>query len=336
MRKFHQIASAAAILGLSLVGHLSLSPLAAEAQTVTSLPAPLVTAQWLHDHLDQVTVVDIRDNMQRLTAEPRFNVDAAGKKTLAETGGHIPGAISVDFTKIRQTRVVNGVNLTAMMPTKEAFQATMDASGLNKQRPIVIVAVGDTVDSMDMATRLFFQLKYFGEDNIAVLNGGTNGWLNAGYQINSDPIKASHGDWVATDERKDILATTEDVKAAIGGHSNQLVDARPTAQFFGITKSPVVTAAGHLEGARSFPTEVMTRPAGGAQEFLSEKQYRTILQQLQIDPDRASISYCNTGHLGSGAWFVMHEIFKNRTAKLYAGSMNEWTHLGNPVIGLQQ
>jgi thiosulfate/3-mercaptopyruvate sulfurtransferase len=335
MRKtVSKIALAASVLALSLAGYWPLFPLAGAAQTATSLSNSLVTAQWLHDHLDQVTVIDVRDNMQRLTVEPRFSVDAAGKKTLVETGGHIPGAISVDFTKIRQARVVNGVSLNAMMPTKEAFQATMDAAGLNKQRPIIIAAVGDAVDSMDMATRLFFQLKYFGEDNIAVLNGGTNGWLNAGNAISTDPINAGHGDWAATAERKNILATTDDVKAAIRSRSAALVDARPTAQFFGIVKSPAVTAAGHLQGARSFPTEAMTRPTGGAQEFLTEKQYRTILTQLRINPDRASISYCNTGHLGSGAWFVMHEIFKNPAAKLYAGSMNEWTHLGNPVVGL--
>ncbi len=327
------ITAAALVVGAS---SMSVS-VAAQGETATSLPGPLISAQWLHDHSNQVTVIDIRDDMKRLTAAPTFNVDNnTGKKTLAETGGHIPGALSVDFTKIRETREVSGIKLNAMMPTKEFFQKAMDDAGVDKGMTIVIAPIGNSVDSLDMATRLFFQLKYFGDDNIAVLNGGTNGWINAGYPVSTDPIAAKQGNWVATADRKEMLATTDDVKASVKKHTAQLVDARPTAQFFGIAKSPVVTAAGHLAGAASFPTEAITKPADGAQEFMGAKDYRAIFKQQNISSEQPTIAYCNTGHLASGAWFVSHEILKNEHAKLYAGSMNEWTHLNNPVVGLPE
>ncbi len=309
----------------------------AQAETATALPGPLVSAQWLHDHLDQVTVIDIRDDMKRLTEQPTFAVNnATGKKTLVETGGHIPGALSVDFAKIRETREVAGIKLGAMMPTKEFFQKTMDDSGVDKGATIVIVPVGNSVDSLDMATRLFFQLKYFGDDNIAVLNGGTNAWIGAGYPVSTDPIAPKPGNWAATAERKDMLATTDDVKASLRRHDAQFVDARPMAQFFGIAKSPVVTAAGHLAGAHSFPTEVITKPDGPAYMFMSAKDYRAIFAQQNIKATGPTIDYCNTGHLASGAWFVSYEILGDRRAKLYAASMNEWTHLNNPVVGLPE
>jgi len=301
------------------------------------LPGPLVTAQWLHDHADGITVIDIGDNAQRLTTAPKFVVDPkTGARTLTETGGHIAGALFVDFSTIREERTIDGVKLVAMMPTKESFEKVMDAAGLEKGKTIVIAPVGDSVESLDMATRLLFQLKYFGEDKVAILNGGTNAWLGAGYPVSTDAVPTRKGDWAATAERKEILATTDDVKASLHDHATQLVDARPTAQFFGIIKSPVVAAAGRVEGARSFPTEVVTAPAGAARQFLTEKQYRAIFQQQGINPDQPSISYCNTGHYGSGAWFVAHEILGQKGAKLYAGSMNEWTNLKNPVVGLPQ
>ncbi len=334
-----RLAIAATIAASALaVGASSMNvAVAAQAETATSLPGPLVSAQWLHDHINQVTVIDIRDDMKRLTVEPTFNVDnATGKKTLAETGGHIPGALSVDFGKIRETRQVDGVKLNAMMPTKEFFQKAMDDAGVSKGTTIVIAPIANSVESLDMATRLFFQLKYFGDDNIAVLNGGTNSWISAGYPISTDPIVAKQGDWAATAERKELLATTDDVKASLKHHAAQLVDARPIAQFFGIAKSPVVTAAGHVAGAASFPTEAITKPADGAQEFMDAKDYRAIFKQQSISSERPTIAYCNTGHLASGAWFVSHEILKNEHAKLYAGSMNEWTHLNNPVVGMPE
>jgi len=307
----------------------------AQAETAATLPGPLVNVQWLHDHLDQVTVIDIRDDMKRLTAQPDFTVDkATGKKTLVETGGHIPGALSVDFAKIREVREVDGIKLNAMMPTKEFFQKTMDEAGVDKGMTIVIVPVGNSVDSLDMATRLFFQLKYFGDDNVAVLNGGTNAWIAAGYPVSTDPIVPKDGNWAAAAERTEMLATTDDVKVSLKRHNSQLVDARPMAQFFGITKSPVVTAGGHLVGARSLPTEVITKPQGGAHMFMTAKEYRAIFAQQNIKATGSTIDYCNTGHLASGAWFVSYEILGDKRAKLYAGSMNEWTHLNNPVVGL--
>jgi len=43
-------------------------------------------------------------------------------------------------------------------------------------------------------------------------------------------------------------------------------------------------------------------------------------------------TYCNTGHLASGTWFVLHELAGNRQARLYDGSLNAWALSGHPVV----
>lgn len=310
---------------------------AAHAAGAAGLPGPLVTAQWLKDHQNEVTVVDIRDDMKTFTAEPKFGVDKkTGMKSLVETGGHIAGAISVDFSKIREERVVDGVKIKAQLPTLENFQKVMDDFGLNKtDKPLVIVATGETVDSMDMATRLYFQLRYFGEahGNIAILNGGVNAWIQAGYPVSTEKTTTTKGDWLATGEDRNILATLEQVKDGLRNGSDQFIDARPTAQFLSIVKAPVDKTAGHLAGARSFPTDAIVKPIGATREFMSAEDYKKIYAQLNIDPNAPTVSYCNTGHLASGAWFVFSEIMGNKNSKLYAGSMIEWTNLGNPTVG---
>lgn len=311
--------------------------LLARAEAAGSVPGPLVAPQWLNEHLKDVVVIDLRDDLKPMTAEPKFKTDAAtGKKSLVETGGHIPGAISVDFTKIRETRAVEGMSLTAMLPTKEYFEKIMQDAGLDKGAAIVIAPVGQNIESLDMATRLFFQLKYFGEDNVAVLNGGTNGWIAAGFAVSTDATAPKKGNWVATAERKEILATTDDVKRAVSDGKTQLLDARPVAQYYGLAKSPVVLAAGHVSGARSLPSETVSRPVDGAQRFMTAEAYRVLFKQQGIDPSNATIAYCNTGHYASGGWFIAHEILGNKNARMYAGSMNEWTHLKNPVVGLPE
>lgn len=302
-----------------------------------ALPGPLVTAQWLADNLDKVQVIDVGDDKDRLVAPPKYVVDKkTGAKKLVEAGGHIAGARYVDFAKIREEQVVQGVKLKSMMPTKESFEKVMADAGVDKSKPIVIVSPAENVSSLDMATRLYFQLKYFGDDKIAVMNGGLNAWLGAGLPVVTDPIAPKQGDWKATAERKEILATTDDVKAAMKDGSTTFIDGRPVAQYYGISKSPVVKAGGHLEGAKLLPAEAIAAPVGTSTQFMGPKQYTAIYKSQGIDASKASISYCNTGHFASGAWFVASEIMGQKNAKMYAGSMNEWTNLGNPVVGLPQ
>jgi thiosulfate/3-mercaptopyruvate sulfurtransferase len=59
-----------------------------------------------------------------------------------------------------------------------------------------------------------------------------------------------------------------------------------------------------------------------------------VLSALGIKPQAGAISYCNTGHMAAGAWFVLSEIMQIDGVRLYDGSMHEWTTLGRPVVGL--
>ncbi|OIQ80958.1 translation initiation factor IF-2 [mine drainage metagenome] len=116
-----------------LIGAGIVAAAAAQMASAASLPGPLVTPQWLNANKDAVTIIDIRDEPKTFTEEPKFDVDAKTKvKTLAKTGGHIEGAIPVDFGKIREERTVDGVKIKAQLPTAEFFTKAMDDAGLNK------------------------------------------------------------------------------------------------------------------------------------------------------------------------------------------------------------
>ncbi|MGA8010731.1 MAG: sulfurtransferase, partial [Thiomonas sp.] len=103
-----------------LIGMSIIAAAAAQAAGAATLPGPLVTPQWLNANKDAVTIVDVRDDAKTFSEEPKFDVDAKTKvKTLAKTGGHIAGAIPVDFGKIREERTVDGVKIKAQLPTAE-------------------------------------------------------------------------------------------------------------------------------------------------------------------------------------------------------------------------
>jgi thiosulfate/3-mercaptopyruvate sulfurtransferase len=185
-----------------------------------------------------------------------------------------------------------------------------------------------------MAARLYWTLKTYGEKDIALLDGGNVGWLAADLPVSTAPMATvAVGDWTAGELDKTWLAHIDDLKPA--GAAPMLIDARPSPQYHGLYfKKPSVAAGGHVAGALSFPIDMQTRQVGLAQTFMTPAQYAKVLSALDIKPQPGAISYCNTGHMAAGAWFVLSEIMKIDGVRLYDGSMHEWTTLGRPVVGL--
>lgn len=309
---------------------------AARAAGAAGLPGPLVGAQWLHEHLDEVTVLTVADGDQTslYTAAPRLGADHA----VQQVGGHIPGSLLLDFGSIRQSRVEDGQTLQALLPEAGFFGEAMDKAGLRTSRPVVIAALGDGVNALDMGARVYFQLRYFGQprEAVALLNGGTAAWLQAGYAVSTAAAPTARGDWKPGRPDAAILATLEQVRQGLDSGAVQFIDARPTPQYLGIEQPPIDRSAGHLPGAKSFPTDAIVATRDGVTRFLTARDYEWMFANYDISTHAPTITYCNTGQLASGAWFVAREILGNRQARMYANSMNEWTHLGHPTVGLPE
>lgn len=313
---------------LSLALALFASPLWA-----ATLPGPVVSAQWLQEHRAEVVVLDVRSDLDAFTAAPEYGTDPkTGAKVLETLGGHIPGARLVDFEKTRVSRMIDGKKIDKLLPSSDEVQALMRSLGVNAGDALVITAQGESFDEVDMAARLYWTLKTDGHRDLALLDGGNAAWVAAGYAISTDASpQLAEGDWLA---RRDPawLAEMDDVHP--GRSSPLLVDARPLQQYLGIYfKKPAVAAGGHVKGAVNFPPDVQLRPSGRAQMFMTAAQYRDVLGDIGVHPKRRVIVYCNTGHMAAGAWFVLSEIMGVKEARLYDGSMHEWTSFGRPVVG---
>lgn len=295
------------------------------------LPGPVVSPQWLLQHQTEVNIVDVRSDPASFTKEPTFTTDK-GVKSLSTLGGHIPGALLLDFEKVRVPRMIDGREIKWMLPDQQAFQSLMRSIGVKAKRPTVIVPEGAAGADADMAARVYWSMKVYGDDKLAILDGGTTGWLQQGLAHNASPSAAAEGNWVATQARMRYVASSADVAKAIG--KAQIVDARPMPFYVGLVKKPNIGAAGHIKGAVNLPPELRTTMTDGSEHYLKAGQYKAIFKHLDLNPAKPSITYCNTGHLAAGAWFVLSEVMKNPHTRLYDGSMYEWTTEKHPVIGL--
>jgi thiosulfate/3-mercaptopyruvate sulfurtransferase len=319
---------------------LLLAPLAllwaALSQAASLLPGPVVDSAWLAAHLDEVQIFEVRGNIKSFTAKPEFETDAkTGKKVLVEVGGHIPGARLMDTKPLRVDKKIGDLTVKYMLPEPAAFEKLMQAAGVDAERPIVLVPVGVDVVDLDDALRAYWQLKVYGEDQIAVLDGGMAVWLLEARAHSSEAVAAKVGNWrVKADRRAQYGAESEDVAAAIAAKSATLIDGRDLRSFHGLAQRDYVHAAGHIPGAKSLPPELLTKPvAGGAVKLHSLATYRGIAAATGVDADKPSIAYCNSGHLSSGPWFVMSELLGHKNARLYDGSMHQWTLEKRPVEG---
>jgi thiosulfate/3-mercaptopyruvate sulfurtransferase len=292
-----------------------------------TLPGPLVDTSWLAENKESVVVLDVRKGVESFAGEPVYKKDKkTGKKKLDKVAGHIPGAVLVDYKKVRATREIDGKNVEKLIPEKQEFEALIQSLGVNDDSAVVIVSEG--VDNLDMtmATRLYWQLKYFGHDDLAILDGGIAQWLQNGHKTVGEPAKAveTKGNWTAKTQRDEMLATTEEVLEAVKTGNVQLVDNRPLSQYLGVYKKSDVNAEGHLPGAKSFPNELMTGPKHKA-KFQSNEELAELNKVMGIDSEKPSITYCNSGHLASGGWFILHELMGNKNVQLYDGSLHEYT-----------
>jgi thiosulfate/3-mercaptopyruvate sulfurtransferase len=267
---------------------------------------PLVTPQWLNGHLADadLVVLDIRSA-----------IDGGGAQAYA--AGHIPKSVHSDYDKAGWRVTRN--NVPFMVPTVPELEKLIGDLGIDEDSHVVVVPAGVSVLDLGSATRTYWTLKYAGVKNISILDGGIAAWRMAGLPLETGTNAPSPKIFTATID-KSILAEAADVESIEGKGGATLVDARPASFFLGKEKAPASKAYGRIPGALNIDSA----------EFYDSESNRlkpkaALAVVANTAPAGPVVNYCNTGHWASTDWFVFHELLGRKEAKLYAGSMVEWT-----------
>jgi len=309
----------------------------------SQVPGPLVDTEWLKSNLDQVVILDVRNDVKSFDSKPKgaeaVNPCGVGKakKGPVKVAGHIPGAVLVPWKQVTTKRKVGGKDIKVLLPEKDDFERLMQKSGVNADSMVVITSKGEAVINTALAARLYWTMKYYGFDNVALLDGGTAQWMKDKQEIEYGRSRARKGNFKATAERTEILASTDDVmKLAEGQTEGQLLDSRSTPEYLGLTASGKFVAPGvkgHVAGAKSFPVDLYANSLGVATLY-DKNQIQQTSELLGVDTAKPTIAMCNSGVFSSLAWFVMHELLGNENVRIYDGSMHEWSHTGKPVVSM--
>lgn len=299
------------ILGAMLFSAVAAAS-AAGAHAATAVP-PLVTPAWLGSHASdsKVVVLDIRSAIDGSTPE-------------AFTQGHIPGAVHSDYDKGGWRVERNGVPF--MVPTKAELEKLIGELGIDEDSHVVVVPAGVSYSDFGAAARTVWTLKYAGVANVSILDGGLAAWKAAGLKLETGARAPSPAIFSATIDNS-ILAVASDVeKIETSGHAT-LIDARPAPFYNGKEKTPQSQAYGHIPGAVSLDSAEFYDIA--ANRLKPTAELAALANHLPAGP---AVTYCNTGHWAATDWFVLHELLGRSNARLYAGSMVEWTSNANRPV----
>ncbi|WP_078596041.1 sulfurtransferase [Evansella clarkii] len=279
-----------------------------------------VDTEWLDKRLDD-------PDLRLIDATTFLKIPEDGGQAEAWPGKeaydkeHIPGAV---FADILSELSDPEAELPFTVPPRDKFIEKMSELGVGDGTYVVIYdqgpLVGVPVVASYWASRLAWQLKYEGFDNVAVLEGGLPKWKDEGRPVTDKPGAYPKGNFKG-ERRPELLATKEDVKRAMDDKDTVLINSLSEADFLGETNT--YARNGHIPGSKNvFFGDLSDMES---KELHDEEDLReTFVKTGALDPDKKVITYCGGGIAATWNALVLNKLGQKNVA-IYDGSMNEWT-----------
>lgn len=273
---------------------------------MTRLPHPLVSAQRLRQRLESgepITLLDVRWVLGGQSQRP------------AHVEGHLPGSRWVEFEESLASRPGHGgIGGRHPLPDRMAFQGAMRAAGVTNDAPVVVY---DAATSL-AAARCWWLLRFFGKQDVQVLDGGYEAWVSAGGGVEQgEAAPARPGDFVATDRN---LSVVDAEGAAQLAERHLLIDARASERFGGHHET-VDPVAGRIPGAINIPALSCVGPDG---RFLPTDDLAMRFTAKGLPTHQRVGVYCGSGVQAMHLALALEVSGVFDDPAVYVGSWSDW------------
>jgi thiosulfate/3-mercaptopyruvate sulfurtransferase len=266
----------------------------------------LISTATLAHHLDDPAWVIV---------DCRFALDDPARGERAYEQGHIPGALYAHLERDLTGTVIPGKTGRHPLPSVAHLVERLSAWGIDAN--VHVVAYDDSGGSM--AARLWWLLRWLGHDAVAVLDGGWPCWRAEGRPFRRGRECRSPRRFLPR-LRPELVASAEDVMAALNDPNVRLLDSRSPERYRG-EHEPIDPVAGHIPGALSAPYLDNLDARG---RFRPAAELRARFERLLGSPPPSRvIFYCGSGVTAAhNVLAFLHAGLGE--AQLYAGSWSEW------------
>ena len=274
-----------------------------------SNPDSLVSTQWVADHGSDANV--------RLV---EVDVDTA-----AYEQGHIAGAVGWNWQSQLQQSVRRDI------PSKAEMEQLLGSAGIDNNTTVVLY--GD--NNNWFACWAFWQLKYYGHNDVKIMNGGRAKWTAENRPLTTDAPNQAAKTYQASAPNQNLRAYRDQVLASVNAGNIALVDVRSPDEYAGILLAPPnlpqegAQRGGHIPGAANIPWAQAANEDG---TFKSADELQQLYGGKGIDGSKETIAYCRIGERSSHTWFVLTQLLGHSNVRNYDGSWTEWGSIvGAPI-----
>ena len=272
----------------------------------------LVSADWVEEHVEE-----FQDD------DPAYRLIEVDVDTEAYEEAHAPGAIGLNWETQLQDQTRRDIL------SKEDFAEVMGEHGLTEDSTVVLY--GD--NSNWFAAYTYWQFKYYGHEDVKLMNGGRDYWLANDYPTTTDVPEFSSQAYTASGPYEGIRAYRADVENAME-RGVPLVDVRSPEEFKGEILAPpglqeTAQRGGHIPGASNISWAATVNDDG---TFKTADELRELYEADGVTDDQEVVAYCRIGERSSIAWFALHELLGYENVVNYDGSWTEWGNLVNAPI----
>jgi thiosulfate/3-mercaptopyruvate sulfurtransferase len=263
----------------------------------------LVSADWAEQNLntDGVVFVEVDED------------------TAAYDGGHLPGAVKLDWKTELQDQVRRD------FVNKAQFEKLLSSKGVSNDDTVVLYGGNNNW----FAAYAYWYFKLYGHDKVKLLDGGRKKWELDGRELSKEPVSRPETQYRAQDQDTSIRAFRDEVVESIG--NKNLVDVRSPDEFAGRLLAPAHLPQEQSQRGGHIPTAINVPWSKAANEdgtFKSDDELRQLYAEAGLDENRDTIAYCRIGERSSHTWFALHELLGHENVKNYDGS---WTEYGSLV-----
>jgi thiosulfate/3-mercaptopyruvate sulfurtransferase len=280
--------------------------------TIESVRNAVVTPAWLEEHLDEAE----SESHELRLVEVDLN-------TAFYEQGHIPGAVCIDWQQQLQHATRRDI------PSETALANLLGARGITEDSTLVLY--GD--NSNWFAAHLYWMLSYYGHEEMYLLDGGREHWLESGRPTTTAVPSYPTQSYRTRGPFEHVRAYRSAVKRALS-KPTKLVDVRLPEEYDGtILAPPGMTESarrgGHIPGAKNIVWSENLQSNG---RFKSPETLAKLYRNRGIDRDSDVIVYCRIGERSSLTWFVLSELLDYPSVRNYDGAWTEWGNLiGVPI-----